>query len=100
MEYLRAMATNTVVDHNRRLSTLIILLASISFLIVLTSITAFIYVTRKGKFDRERQGIMIDILERILRKLHLIVVVIIILVELAFLTAVVTCCVTQSKGQS
>lgn len=38
--------------------------------------------------------------EKILRKLHLIVVAIIILVELAFLIAVVTCCVTQSKGKS
>ena len=53
MKYLRTMATTTVVDHNRRLSMLTILLASISFLIVITAITAFIYVTRKGRIHRE-----------------------------------------------
>lgn len=51
MEYLRRMTTTAVVDHNRRLSILTILLASISFLLVITSITAFIYVTRKGTID-------------------------------------------------
>ena len=51
MEYLRRMKTTAVVDHNRRLSILTILLASISFLLVITSITAFIYVTRKGTID-------------------------------------------------
>ena len=51
MEYLRTMMTTTVVDHNRRLSILTILLASISFLLVITSITAFIYVSRKGKIN-------------------------------------------------
>lgn len=53
MEYLRTMATTTVVDHNRRLSMFVILLASVSFLLVITAISAFIYVTRKGKIDRE-----------------------------------------------
>jgi hypothetical protein len=38
-------------------------------------------------------------LEKILRRLHLISIVIIILVELAFLVAVVTCCITQSKSK-
>ncbi|CAF0800740.1 unnamed protein product [Rotaria sp. Silwood1] len=73
----------TVVTHNRRLSIMTIFLASMAFLLVMTSIAAFIYITRK---------------EKILRKFHLISVLIIILVELIVLIAVVICCITQSRS--
>ena len=38
----------TVVGHNRRLSMVTIILATIAFLLVITSVAAFIYVTRRG----------------------------------------------------
>ncbi len=47
----KTLAT-TVVDYNRRLSLLTILLASIAFLLVITSVAAFIYVTRKGNVSK------------------------------------------------
>ena len=37
-----------VVGYNRRLSIVIILLASMAVLLVVTSVIAFVYVTRKG----------------------------------------------------
>jgi hypothetical protein len=40
-----------------------------------------------------------SVLEKVLRKSHLISVIIIILVELAFLIAVVSCCSIQSKSK-
>jgi hypothetical protein len=39
-----------MIGYNRRLSSMTIFLASMAFLIVVTAIAAFIYVTRKGKF--------------------------------------------------
>jgi hypothetical protein len=38
----------TVIGYNRRLSIVTICLATMAFLLVITSIAAFIYVTRKG----------------------------------------------------
>ncbi|CAF2511377.1 unnamed protein product [Rotaria sp. Silwood2] len=73
----------TVVNYNRRLSIVTIFLASMAFLLVMTSVAVFIYITRK---------------EKILRKLHLVSVLIIILVELVILIAVVICCITQSRN--
>ncbi|CAF2137616.1 unnamed protein product [Rotaria magnacalcarata] len=73
----------TIGGYNRRLSIVIIVLASLAVLLVVTSVAAFIYVTRK---------------EKVLRKSHLISVIFIILVELAFLIAVVSCCSIQSKN--
>ncbi|CAF3616337.1 unnamed protein product [Rotaria sordida] len=73
----------TVVSYNRRLSIVTISLASMAFLLVMTSVAAFIYITRK---------------EKILRKLHLISVLIIILVEIVVLIAVIICCMTQSRS--
>jgi hypothetical protein len=40
-----------------------------------------------------------SVLEKVLRKFHLVSVIIIILVELAFLVAVVSCCSIQSKSK-
>ncbi|CAF1169937.1 unnamed protein product [Adineta ricciae] len=77
----------TTVTFSQRLSLVIIILTSLSVLLVLTSAAAFIYVTRK---------------EKVLRKSHLISVITIILVELAFLIAVVGCCSirsTNTQGQ-
>ncbi|CAF0934634.1 unnamed protein product [Adineta steineri] len=73
----------TVANYNRRLSMLTIFLASVAFLIVTTAIAAFIYVSRK---------------EKILRKFHLISVMIIIIIELAFLIAIFICCITQIRS--
>ncbi|CAF3462770.1 unnamed protein product [Rotaria sp. Silwood1] len=73
----------TVISYNRRLSIVIILLTSLAVLLVATSVAAFVYVTRK---------------EKVLRKSHLISVIIIIFVELAFLIAVVSCFSIQSKN--
>ncbi|CAF1462405.1 unnamed protein product [Rotaria sordida] len=73
----------TIIGYNRRLSIVIILLASLAVLLVATSVAAFVYVTRR---------------EKVLRKSHLISVIIIIFVELAFLIAVVSCCSIQSKN--
>jgi uncharacterized membrane protein len=39
-----------MIGYNRRLSSMTIFLASMAFLIVVTAIAAFIYVTRKGNF--------------------------------------------------
>ena len=47
--------TQTVVGHNRRLSMVTIILASIAFLLVVTSVVAFIYVTRRGNQLKSRE---------------------------------------------
>lgn len=92
----------TLAGDHRRLSMVTIFLASMAFLLVATSVAAFIYVTRKGKVLVARrtdvQG-MKSLSENVLRKLHLIAVVIIILVELAFFVAVIICCATHSKSK-
>ena len=89
-------------DH-RRLSVVTIFLASMAFLLVATSVAAFIYVTRKGwcfaRLDEQISSATKSISENILRKLHLISVIIIILVELAFFIAVIICCTTHSKSK-
>ncbi len=41
----------TIAGYNRRLSIMIIFLASLAVLLVATSVAAFVYVTRKGESD-------------------------------------------------
>ncbi len=56
-----SITMTTIVGHNRRLSMVTILLASIAFLLVITSIAAFIYVFRKGnrfEWKKTRQKII------------------------------------------
>ncbi|CAF0857834.1 unnamed protein product [Adineta ricciae] len=74
---------STGASYHRRLSILTIFLASMAFLLVVTSVGAFLYVTRK---------------EKILRRLHLISVIIMIIIELGFLVAIIFCCTTQTKN--
>jgi len=49
MEDLMRSGTK-VLSSNRRLSMVTILLSTIAFLLVITSVIAFLYVTRKGYF--------------------------------------------------
>ncbi|UJR25878.1 hypothetical protein I4U23_007228 [Adineta vaga] len=69
-------------SYNRRLSMVTIFLASLAFLLVITSVAAFIYVTRK---------------EKILRRFHLISVIMMTFIELAIFIAIIVCCVLQAK---
>jgi len=88
--------------YNRRLSIVIIVLASLAVLLVITSIAAFVYVTRKG-FRICKQTIehcVCVLLEKLLRRSHLASIIAIILIELAFLIAIITCCIIQSKSKN
>ena len=96
-----------LITYNRRILIVTLFLAFMAFLLVATSIAAFVYVTRKGSpkhssADVQRNDIFSFLFlrtERILRKCHLISVIMIILVELAFLVAVVSCCIIQSRSK-
>jgi hypothetical protein len=54
------MPSTTIAGYNRRLSIVIILLASLAVLLVVTSIAAFVYVTRKGEDEDENRLIWFD----------------------------------------
>ncbi|CAF3760558.1 unnamed protein product [Rotaria socialis] len=75
--------TTAITIYNQSLSIVTISLASMAFLLVMASVAAFIYITRK---------------EKILRKLHLIFVLMIVLVEIIILIGVIACCITQSRN--
>jgi flagellar basal body-associated protein FliL len=45
------MPSTTIDGYNRRISIVIIVLASLAVLLVATSVAAFVYVTRKGEHE-------------------------------------------------